>query len=71
MNSLLKRTLLFLSITLFSMAVWAQDKKVDVDINLNKHDDTGWYQRPWIWVVGAAVFVLLLVIILKPRKRAS
>jgi len=27
----------------------------------------GWYAAPWVWVVGAAVFVLLLVALLNNR----
>lgn len=47
-----------------SALIWAQDeKKVDVDINLNK--GSVWYQQPWVWVVGAAIFILLLVALLK------
>ena len=49
---------------LLSVQLWAQDKKVDVDINLNKKD-SNWYQQPWVWIVGGAVFILLLVAILK------
>jgi uncharacterized membrane protein YcjF (UPF0283 family) len=69
MKSLFKKTMLFLSFTLLSVAVWAQDKKIDVDINLNKKDN--WYQQPWAWIVGAAVFILILVAILRPRQKAS
>ncbi len=28
----------------------------------------GWYASPWVWVVGAAVFVLLLVALLNNRN---
>jgi hypothetical protein len=33
----------------------------------------GWYTAPWVWVVGAAVFVLLLVALLNNRggRRAN
>ena len=27
----------------------------------------GWYTSPWVWVVGAAVFILLLVALLNNR----
>ena len=40
----------------------AQDKKVDVDINTNSGS---WYSSPWVWVIGAAVFILLLAAILR------
>ena len=54
----------FLSI----MAV-AQDKKVDVDINT--HSDSNWYASPWVWVVGAAVFILLLVALTRGSGRRA
>jgi len=43
---------------LMTAVAFAQDKKVDVDINTNSGG--GWYTQPWVWVVGAAVFILLL-----------
>jgi hypothetical protein len=47
-------------------ALWAQDsggssttsssKKVDVSVS-----SSNWYSSPWVWVIGAAIFILLLV----------
>jgi hypothetical protein len=54
-------SVLFLFVSLLS---WAQDKGLDVDIDVNKKE-SNWYQQPWVWIVGGAVFVLLLVAILK------
>jgi cytochrome bd-type quinol oxidase subunit 2 len=71
MKSLFKRTLLFLSLTMLSVIVWAQDKKVDVDINLNGKAEKSWFQQPIVWIIGAAIFVLLLVAILRPRERSN
>ena len=31
----------------------------------------GWYASPWIWVVGAAVFILLLVALLNNRGKSA
>ena len=42
-----------------------EEKKVDVDISLDKGDNSNWYQQPWVWIVGGAVFILLLIAILK------
>jgi hypothetical protein len=47
-----------------SLVLWAQEKGLDVDIDVNKKE-SNWYQQPWVWIVGGAVFVLLLVAILK------
>ena len=52
---------------LFSLKLFAQDKGVDVDINVNKGQ---WYQQPWAWIVGGAVFILLLVALLRSGKKA-
>ena len=43
-------------------------------INITSNDSTGntaWYTSPWVWVVGAAVFILLLVALLSNRGRDS
>ena len=64
MNRIIK-SLAFLAIsTTISFQSWAQDKGLDVDININKKSPA-WYQQPWVWVVGGAVFILLLVALLK------
>ena len=53
-----------------TMALLAQEtKKVDVDINANKGDN--WYASPWVWIVGAAVFILLLVALTRGGRRAD
>lgn len=65
MNRLMKKGWLFFMISAFtSMQTWAQDKGVDVNIDVNKKD-SNWYQQPWVWIVGGAVFILLLVALLK------
>jgi hypothetical protein len=38
--------------------------KVDVDVNLDK-GGTQWYQQTWVWIVGGAVFILLLVALIR------
>ena len=50
---------------LFSLSALAQDKKLDVDVDINKGDGGNWYAQPWVWIVGAAVFILLLVALLR------
>jgi hypothetical protein len=45
----------------------AQDKKVEIDIGVNK--EPVWYQQPWAWIVGAAIFILLLVALLRGGKK--
>ena len=66
MNSFFNKSILATSLMFITMISWAQDKKLDVDINLNKGNT--WYQQPWVWIVGGAIFILLLVGMLKGKK---
>ena len=63
-----QKTLLTAIFSLFTFAiVTAQDKKIDIDIGVDR--EPVWYQQPWAWVVGAAIFILLLVAILRGGKK--
>jgi hypothetical protein len=53
---------------LMGLITFAQDKKVDVNINTNGGN---WYAQPWVWVVGAAVFILLLVALTRSSGNRS
>jgi hypothetical protein len=59
----------FLVFNLLSLATYAQEKGIDVDINVKKEHE--WYQQPWVWVVGAAVFILLLAAILRSNNTSK
>lgn len=50
-------------------ALLAQDaKKLDVDIDIDKGGDAGnFFTQPWVWIVGGAVFILLLVALMRGR----
>lgn len=41
----------------------------DIDVNINKGGE--WYQQTWVWIVGGALFVLLLVAILRGGSRRT
>lgn len=56
---------LFLLTMFFSVTAFAQDGGLDIDVNIGEKE---WYQQPWAWVVGAALFVLILVAILRKKK---
>lgn len=57
-----KFTTIFL-LLFFSLLTFAQNKGIDVDISLKK--EPAWYQNPVVWVIGGAVFILLLVALLR------
>ncbi|MBD0284946.1 MAG: hypothetical protein M3342_02705 [Bacteroidota bacterium] len=70
----MKRLYLSFLTTLYSVLLLAQEggggtKKIDV--NVNTGGGGNWYASPWVWVVGAAVFILLLVALTRGGGRRS
>jgi hypothetical protein len=61
------RIALFFSMLLLSVVSFAQDTK-QVDINVNTKGDGGFFQNPVVWVVGGAVFILLLVALIRNNR---
>ncbi len=67
MNAKMKISMLVTSLMLSIVALAQDTKKLDIDIN-TKSDDSNFLMQPWVWVVGGAVFILLLVALLKGNK---
>ena len=59
----------FLLALVLPLINFAQDKKIDIDIN--KKDSSQWYTQPWVWIVGGAIFILLLVALLRGGRRTE
>ena len=59
---------MMMALMLSSVLTFAQEKDINVDINVDKGGDL-WYKQPWVWVVGGLVFILLLVAILRGGKK--
>ena len=53
--------------SLVNLVVLAQEKTAEIDVDINK-DEGNWYAAPWVWVVGGAVFILLLVALLRGNR---
>lgn len=66
LNSLVSRVYFMVMLTLMNLTVLAQDK--DIDINIGVKKEPQWYAQPWVWIVGGAVFILLLVALLRKRE---
>lgn len=66
----MKKIALWAMASLASFVCLAQEKSTDVNININKEDGSFWSQ-PWVWVVGAAIFILLLVAISRGGGRTK
>ena len=63
-----ERSLLVIMFVFASVQSFAQDKGLDIDVDINKNDDN-LFAKPWVWIVGAAVFILLLVALLRGNKK--
>ena len=58
----MKKAYLSVMAALFSACLWAQDGGGKLDVNINTNNGGGgFWASPWVWIVGAAVFILLLV----------
>jgi hypothetical protein len=69
-NQLVKIAKSLLTLVLMLLAtsvIYAQDKGLNIDIQIGR--EPVWYQQTWVMVVGAAVFVLVLVALLKNKSR--
>lgn len=66
----MKRLVFFLTTIVLSIVGFAQDVPEKVDVNINS-DGGGWYTSPLVWVIGAAVFILLLVALLRGGGRRA
>ncbi|HYC28274.1 MAG TPA: hypothetical protein VEB42_05645 [Chitinophagaceae bacterium] len=47
-----------------SFVSFAQENSTDINVTLDKEGGE-WYSQPWVWIVGVAVFILLLVALLR------
>ena len=56
---------------LLSVLTFAQEKGTDVNVDINKDGGSNWYASPWVWVVGAAVFILLLVALTRGGRKSD
>ena len=63
----LKKSLAIGALFFFQSLAWAQDKEVDVNLNLNE-GSSDWYAQPWLLVVGAAVFIIIIVALVRGKS---
>lgn len=78
-KSLLLHLAFSFSCLCIATSLWSQDsgttqtttttkttKTTDISVTTDNND---WYTQPWVWIVGAAVFILLLVALLNGSRR--
>lgn len=69
----MKKFVFLLIAAFYSTLLLAQEgetKNVNIDINADGNAGT-WYTQPWVWIVGAAVFILLLVALTRGGRRTD
>jgi hypothetical protein len=67
----MKRIILSVLLIICSSAVLLAQETKKVDVDINTHSGNNWYASPWVWIVGAAVFILLLVALTRGGRRAD
>ena len=70
----MKKALLSVYAALLSAILYAQEGGGDgakLDVNVNTNEGGNWYASPIVWVVGAAVFILLLVALTRGSGRRA
>ena len=55
-------------LTLIQAVTLAQDTTHSSTTVTTHSETTTWYTSPWVWIVGIAVFILLLVALLGGKK---
>lgn len=62
-------------VNFMSLVVMAQDSggttSTTTTTTKSTSSETVWYTSPWVWVAGAAVFILLLVALLRGNSGSS
>jgi formate hydrogenlyase subunit 4 len=56
-------------LTFVSLVSKAQEKSTEINIDINKEGNHSWYTSPWVWIIGAIVFILLLLALLRGTER--
>ncbi len=68
-SSVYARLALVVTLCVVQSIAWAQDKGLDIDVDIDKGGD--WYANPIVWIIGGAVFILLLVALLKNGNKSA
>lgn len=69
-----KSLFILLVFNFMQLVVLAQDtssSSSSTTTSITTEQSTEWYTSPWVWIIGAAVFILLLVALLKGNSGRS
>ncbi len=74
LKALTNRIALIIASFYLSLVAFAQEetKKIDVDINTKGAGNAGnFFTQPWVWIVGGAIFILLLVALMRGNSKSE
>lgn len=60
-----------LSSMLLSVKTFAQSAPEKVEVDINAGGDAVWYGQPWVWVVGIAVFIVIIIAITRNNSNKA
>ena len=64
------KILLAIFFTCMQIVLWAQDANQTVTTK-TESTTTQWYASPWVWVAGGAVFIIILVALMRGNSSTS
>lgn len=67
-NRFTRSAILFIMVSFISASSWAKEAGAAIDISTTK-DDSLWHYFPWIWVTGGAIFILLLLAVIRTHQK--
>jgi hypothetical protein len=56
--------------TCMQVALWAQETNT-VTQKTTETTTTQWYTSPWVWVAGGAIFIIILIALLRGNSSTS
>ena len=62
---------LAISFTCMQVVLWAQEGNQTVTTKTTESTTTQWYSSPWVWVAGGAVFIIILVALMRGNSSTS
>lgn len=70
-----KTIITFLMIAFVQTIIWAQENEASLSTTTKTvkvtSQSNNWYTSPMVWIIGAAVFILLLVALMRGRNSGS
>ncbi len=61
----------FVLFQLVTIQAFAQEKGLDIDVDINKKNDGGdWTSNPWIWV-GVGAFIIILILAMRGGNKSA